>query len=167
MAVVPLTMKSAVPTPVTTESNRARNTNVSALVVSATGTLRVIVLRRGAVVSIRTVQPREKLLLLVLPPDVKLAIAVITRSPAPNGLVGVNEYVASPATITEGDWATPSMYTVTVAPGSATPVMVGVVSLVGVGVITDGVVTKVGTGNVQARIVEGPLSLPRVSTATT
>ena len=45
--------------------------------------------------------------------------------------------------------------------------MVGVVSLVGVGVVTDGVVTSVGTGSVQDSTVEGALSLPRVSTATT
>ena len=67
--------------------------------------------------------------------------------------MGVNEYVASPATVTEGDCATPSMYTVTKAPGSATPVMVGVVSLVGVGVVTEGIVTKAGTGKVHERIV--------------
>ena len=78
VAVVPLTAKSAALTPVTTESNCARKIRVSALVVLALGVPRVTAFSRGAVVSTLTVHSREKLLLLVLPLTVTLAIALMT-----------------------------------------------------------------------------------------
>ena len=128
---------------------------------------RLLLVKVGAVVSITTIcsfeYPDEP---VFTPTTVARALKVCV--PAEIFAGGEKEYAPVFAAVAEPRGVVlPSMYMYTVAPASATPVISGVRSFVGVAAITDGVATITGTGKNQETTSDAGPSFPRISIAVT
>ena len=103
----------------------------------------------------------------VLTPDT-VALARKVWTPALISLLGEKLYAPEESAVVDPSGVVdPSINMRTVAPASATPVISGVRSLVGVTATIDGVATMTGTGKIHDTTFEAGLSFPRISTAVT